>query len=134
MNDRYFRFRQRREEFNKALSLLSIQSKKDYFKFDEINLAATLQFFSLTFELGWKMLKDYLKAEAIDAKIPREVIKEAFEIQLIECGHVWVEMLAARNEIAHIYNEDRAKKLLLKIMEKFVEPLVKLGDDVRCLG
>ena len=44
----------------------------------------------MTFELAWKVLKDYLESEGYMVKSHRETIKQAFQIGLIDNGHVWI--------------------------------------------
>jgi len=39
---------------------------------------ALIKAFEMTFELSWKTMKDYLKYNGIDVKLPREIIKQAF--------------------------------------------------------
>ena len=129
-NDEYLRFEQRREKYNKALRLLLSQyEKRDEVDFDEVNVAATLQFFAITFELGWKLLKDYLEINGISVSLPRVVIQEAFNKNLIDDGHMWIEMMKARNQIAHTYDEVKADKILNDIMGFFVSRLSKLKED-----
>ena len=38
----------------------------------------------MSFELAWKVLKDYLEYEEFEVKSPRQTIKQAFQIELIE--------------------------------------------------
>ncbi|MDC3413872.1 nucleotidyltransferase substrate binding protein [Aquibacillus sp. 3ASR75-286] len=47
-----------------------------------------MQFFETTFELAWKVLKDYLEVEGFVANSPRESIKQAFQVEIIEDGHL----------------------------------------------
>ena len=62
--------------------------------------AGLIQFFEMAFELSWKLLKDYELSEGIDAKSPREVIKQAHLIGLISEGHVWIDALGDQNLMA----------------------------------
>ncbi|WP_342774217.1 nucleotidyltransferase substrate binding protein [Aquibacillus sediminis] len=54
----------------------------------ELERAGIIQFFETTFELAWKVLKDYLEAEGYVAKSPRDSIKQAFQAEIIEDGHL----------------------------------------------
>jgi nucleotidyltransferase substrate binding protein (TIGR01987 family) len=40
--------------------------------------AGLIQFFEMSFELGWKVLKDYLEEEGFTVESPRDAIKQAF--------------------------------------------------------
>jgi nucleotidyltransferase substrate binding protein (TIGR01987 family) len=63
----------------------------------ELEKAGIIQFFEMTFELAWKVLKDYLESQGYMVKSPREAIKHAIQIGLIEEGHPWMDALSKRN-------------------------------------
>ncbi|MCW2279139.1 nucleotidyltransferase substrate binding protein [Heliophilum fasciatum] len=114
MNQKEIRWRQRFENFHKAYG----QLQKAVFDFDQLNLLekeGLVQRFEYTFELAWKTLKDYLEANEVIAKFPRDVIKEAFRYELIQDGDAWMDMLESRNTLTHTYNEDRFNSALTKI-------------------
>jgi nucleotidyltransferase substrate binding protein (TIGR01987 family) len=67
-----------------------------------------IQFFEITFELAWKLLKDYEEIEGLIAKTPRAAIKQAFQSGLISNGHDWIDALQDRNLTSHTYNEETA--------------------------
>lgn len=69
------------EKFKKALvSLESIYLKP--IQEDRANVDATIQRFEFTFELAWKFLKDYFSERDIQLNYPKEVIQEAFSVDL----------------------------------------------------
>ena len=48
---------------------------------DIVQKAGIIQFFEMSFELAWNMVKDYLEEQGfIDIKSPRGTLKKAFEI------------------------------------------------------
>lgn len=51
----------------------------------------------MTFELGFKVLKDYIESKGYIVKSPRETKKQAFQMGVIEEGHAWIDALAKRN-------------------------------------
>ena len=102
------RWKQRFQNFEKAFLFLENVSKIAHY--DELQSAGLLHSFEFTFELAWKTLQDYLKIMGITAQFPREGIKQAFATDLIENGHVWIEMLDKLGELTHTYNEEQAKK------------------------
>ena len=103
------RFDQRKEVYVKSLNMLINQSKKD--ELTDENIAATLHFFEMVFELSWKLLKDFLEYQGFVVKSPRDAIKTAFRMDYLEEGDLWLEMLEARNNIAHTYEENVARLL-----------------------
>ena len=64
-------------------------------------------------------MKDYLEFQQLIVKSPREVIKQAYQIELIDDGHIWIDALTDRNLTVHTYNEQLAKKWL-KIFPLFI--------------
>ena len=60
---------------------------------DELIRMAVIKAYEFTFELSWKTLKDFLAYNGIDAKLPREVLKQAFATGLVSDGQLWIDML-----------------------------------------
>ena len=58
--------------------------------------ALVLRHYAFCFELGWKSLRDLLAWNGIDAKLPRQVIKQAFATGVINNGQLWIDMLEDR--------------------------------------
>jgi len=57
---------------------------------------AVIKAYEFTFELSWKTLKDFLAYNGIDAKLPRDVLKQAFATGLIREGQLLIDMLEER--------------------------------------
>lgn len=70
-------------------------------------------------------MKDYLETEGYQVKSPRETIKVAFQIGIIQDGHIWIEALSSRNLTSHTYDEALAEKLIQLIKEKYIPELHK---------
>ncbi|MDT9755475.1 nucleotidyltransferase substrate binding protein [Heyndrickxia coagulans] len=107
------RWKQRFENFEKSYKLLEKYHNQD--TPSEIEKAGIVQFFEMTFELAWKVQKDYLEAQGYLVKSPRETIKQAFQFGLIEDGHVWMDALSKRNLSTHTYDEAFAEKFVEEI-------------------
>ena len=89
---------------------------------------AVIKAYEFTFELSWKTLKDFLAYNGIDAKLPREVLKQAFATGLIRDGQLWIDMLEERNLMAHTYNDTRARQAVRLIQERYLAGLQQLHD------
>jgi len=81
----------------------------------------TIQRFEFVIELFWKTLKRLLAAEGIQTGTPREAIQRAFEANWLGDETAWLQMLKDRNETSHVYDEDSAKKIYLRIKRHFSE-------------
>ena len=95
---------------------------------DELIRMAVIKAYEFTFELSWKTLKDFLAYNGIDAKLPREVLKQAFATGLVSDGQLWIDMLEERNLMAHTYDDTRARIAVDQIQERYLGGLQQLHD------
>lgn len=118
MHQEDIRWKQRYSNYIKALDLLENALKIEHP--DVVQRAGIVQFFEMCSELSWKLLKDYLEEQGfIDINTPRNAIKKAFEIGLIEDGHAWMDLLVDRNLSVHTYDEEKALNLDALIHSKY---------------
>ena len=122
------RWRQRFENFEKSYKLMEKYSKEEIKT--ELEKAGMIQFFEITFELAWKALEDYLESEEFMVKSPRETIKQAFQIGLIDNGHIWIDALSNRNLTTHTYDEALADNMVKEIKELYFPELKKMYDKL----
>lgn len=64
-------------------------------------------------------MKDYLEAQEVIVRFPRDVIKAAFHYEIIKDGETWMDMLEKRNLLAHTYDGKRFKFAVKKIKEEY---------------
>lgn len=115
MNREDTRWQQRFENFEKTLLLL--QNAMNISNPDIFQKAGMIQFFEISFELSWNVLKDYMEAKGfVGMRSPRDAIKKAFEIGMITDGHTWIQTLENRNLTAHTYDEAMAEKVIQEIV------------------
>ena len=126
------RWKQRFQNFEKAYIVFQ-RRIKDYEKENnnEAYQMSLIQAFEITIELSWKTLKDYLTNEGTVVNSPKEVIRQAFQYNIIENGEDWMEALAKRNLTTHTYNENTFNEILTFINEKFASILEKLFLDLK---
>ncbi|MFA9560241.1 HI0074 family nucleotidyltransferase substrate-binding subunit [Evansella sp. AB-rgal1] len=122
------RWRQRFENFEKSYLLLDKYSHKEIN--NELKRGGVIQFYVRTIELAWKVLKDYLEAQGYIVKTPRETIKQAFQIEIINDGHIWLDALAKRNITTNTYDDALAKKLLEDITDLYLPELTNLYEKL----
>ncbi len=129
------RYLQRFENFEKSYLLLKqaveINNPSIFEK------AGVIQFFETTFELSWKLMKDYMEFLGYEINSPRNAIKQAFSVNLLSNGELWLDALVDRNLTVHTYDEAVADKVYAKIKQEYF-PLVnelyhKFKDEI-CLG
>ena len=122
------RWKQRFENFDKSYKLLNKYAKQPITT--ELERAGIIQFFEMTFELAWKVLKDYLEAQEYLVKSPRETVKQAFQIGLIDNGHIWMDALSNRNLTTHTYDEELANKMTNEIITMYLPELDKIYEKL----
>ena len=83
----------------------------------------------MTFELGWKVLKDFLESEGYTVISPRDTIKQAYQAGILEDGHVWMEALKDRNLTVHTYEETLALAVEEKIRSKYFPALKNFTES-----
>lgn len=129
MRDPDTRWIQRYANFERTFFLLSeaLRVKNP----SVLERAGLIQFFEMTFELSWKLLKDYERSQGVIAKTPREVIKQAHLIGLISEGHAWIDALQDRNLMAHTYKEEIAQTVERKIRERYHALIAALYETFR---
>lgn len=116
------RWKQRFENYQKALSLLEqLANQKNK---NRAETEGMIQRFEYTFELAWKLMKDYLEDGGLPVSLPRECIREAFGAGMIENGELWMEMLDTRNIMAHTYNEEYFIAASNKITNSYLIQLI----------
>lgn len=116
------RWRQRFQNFSRANRLL--QDSLDIHQPSILERAGIIQFYEMAFELAWKTLKDYLQAQGYEIASPRQAIKQSFQSNVIDDGHLWIKALEDRNLTVHTYDETKAKSVERDIRNNYA-PLLK---------
>lgn len=108
---------------------------------NRMNKDATIQRFEYTFELSWKTMQLLVRDRGVEVYTPRDSIRAAGQIELIEELEEWMEFLKARNQAAHVYDEAMADevygeaKRFLEAVKLLQEKLVKQGvEEVKNRG
>ena len=90
---------------------------------DEFVLSGTVQKFSLTFDIAWKVMKDiivkYHKIQTFATGSPRETLRTAYSVHLIT-DDAWMVMLNMRNELSHDYDGSMARACFHTIINDFL--------------
>ena len=128
------RYMQRFENYEKSFLLLK---ESLFIKSPSLlERAGIIQFFETSFELAWKLMKDYLEYMGYDIRSPRDSIKTGFQVNIIIDGDLWLDALMDRNLTVHTYDEAIANEVYLKIKNTYFLLLKylynKFKDDI-CL-
>lgn len=124
MMNKDIRWKQRFHNLQNAFLFLQNGLEKD--SLDPLQEAGVIQSFEFTFELAWKTLKDFLESQGITAMFPREVIKEAFQANIIKDGKLWLEMLDSINELSECHIQEKATTAVNKIRSYYLPGLKQM--------
>jgi nucleotidyltransferase substrate binding protein (TIGR01987 family) len=117
------RWEQRFSNYKKALSQL--QKFIDKGELSELEEQGLVKAFEYTYELAWNTLKDFLEYRGQTGIYgSRDAIRKAFELDLINDGESWMDMLESRNQTSHTYNEETAEEICRAVVKVYY-PLFK---------
>ena len=112
-------------------SLDNLADAKGRDRTDKFVLSGTVQMFNLSFDLAWKVMKDiiteYHGALEYPTGSPRETLRMANSVGLIG-DDMWLEMLKARNNLAHDYDGELAVRYFEKITSTYEDLMEKFRD------
>ena len=96
---------------------------------------SSIQRFEFTFELFWKSLKAYAEESGLEAFSPRDSIRIAFQLGVIQESPEWFRMLEDRNLTSHTYNEATADSIYshlptyTQLVRQALEELTRRAKD-----
>ena len=112
------RWQQRFKNFQKALAQLQKFIEKG--ELSELEEQGLIKAFEYTYELAWTTLKDFLEYQGYtDIYGSRDTIRKAYELNIIQDGEAWMDMLESRNKTSHTYNEDTAEEICQAIQNTY---------------
>ncbi len=123
-------FKQKFKNFEKAFLQLT-EAIERFDKLTTLEKEGLVQRFEYTFELSWKILKIFLETKGFYIKYPRDILKIAFQNEIIDNGEIWFEMLEFRNILSHTYSEENFNKAVEKINSEFYFEIKKLFEYLK---
>jgi len=126
------RWVQRFDSYKKALAALerSVEAAKSR-SLNELEEQGLIQGFEFTFELSWKLLKDYLESKGFkDFHGSKDTFKLAFQEGLISDGELWMDMIEDRNSSSHTYDINIAKQINSAIISAYFSKFKELSEKM----
>jgi nucleotidyltransferase substrate binding protein (TIGR01987 family) len=117
------RWIQRFDNFNKILNHLEkLVHSNETGEYSIPDSFALIKMFELTFEMAWKVMKDYLRLQGFEKMNgSKDTIKIAFSEGIINDGEVWLDMIEKRNLAVHTYDEDDAQLVWRKVVDTYLK-------------
>jgi len=98
---------------------------------NELEEQGLIQGFEFTFELSWKLLKDYLESKGFkDFHGSKDTFKLAFQEGLISGGELWMEMIESKNRSSHTYDLNVARQINSAIVSKYFSKFKELSEKM----
>lgn len=90
-----------------------------------------IQRFEYTHELAWKVMKDYADYQgATNISGSRDAIRESLQMNLIDSGEIWIDMMLSRNKTSHTYNDETANEIYFKILKEYYPEFIKFRNTM----
>lgn len=130
------RWIQRLSNFSKALSQLeSAVNLSKQRALSELEQQGVIQSFEYTHELGWNVLRDYLKDQGVQNLYgSKDSVRAAFAVGLIEDGEIWMNMIRDRYISSHNYNLKIAKEIVNRIISSYFNTFKNLLETLNNLA
>jgi nucleotidyltransferase substrate binding protein (TIGR01987 family) len=120
------RWKYRFDNYKRAFVLLreaiDLMNERDLTQLEKEGI---IQRFEYTWELAWKLLKDYLDTSGVvlDTVTPAAVIKAAFAAKIIDAADIWMNALDARNKMSHTYDLKAFEQIIADIRKDYLSVL-----------
>ena len=98
---------------------------------DELHQDGVIQRFEFTFELLWKTLRIFLENKGISVMTPKDSLKAAFKIELIQDDEAFLQMLQDRNLSSHLYSKEEAAAIFQRIKTRYLPLIENLQKKIR---
>lgn len=98
----------------------------------QINKDGTIQRFEFTYELAWRLMQECARFQGREVNSPRQAIRVAGELGLIDSVEAWLSYISARNLTTHTYQRSVADEVYSGIGE-FYQACVDMAERVKSL-
>lgn len=120
-----YRFYNFKRAFILLREAINVQKERSI---SQLEKEGIIQRFEYTWELAWKVLKDYLEYNGVvlETVTPASVLRAAFEAKIINEGDIWMRALDARNKMSHTYNVKVFEAVIGEIEREFLRVLEEM--------
>ena len=126
------RWQQRLNNYEKALSQLTdaVEFSRQR-ELSDLEKQGLIQTFKFTHELAWNTLKNFLEYKGQSGIYgSRDTTRKAFELELIEDGDSWMQMIQNRNRSSHSYNQKVMQEIIEVILAAYHQQFLRLADKL----
>lgn len=110
----------------------------DIYQYEEpygnVELIGLVGLFEVCFEQSWKAMKEILQENGFDegkTGSPRQILKTAYQADMIQDEKLWLAALVSRNNVAHAYNKEIALDIIHDTKDKYYKMFERLEKVLR---
>jgi len=124
------RWKQRLDNYQKAVRQLTKFIEKG--ELNELEEQGMIKAFEYTYELAWKMIKDYYEEQGeVNIQGSRDALRLAFQRGIIRDGDNWMKMIKSRIATVHTYNEEVARQIIQDIRNLYFQLFIELQTKMQ---
>ncbi len=100
--------------------------------YDNVVLTGLVGLYEICFEQSWKMMKEILENHGYEEGAtgsPKLILKTAYRAGMIKEEELWLKALAARNNVAHAYNQKVALDIVRETKGEFYDMFCRLKKE-----
>jgi nucleotidyltransferase substrate binding protein (TIGR01987 family) len=118
---------QRLQQFERALSLLEQALEKP--GLSAIERAGMVQFYEVSCEMSWNLLKEYAEAKGHAVTSPKSAVERAIGLAIVRDAEGWLSLLQNQWMTSEIYDEATAIVVEENIRMKYFPLLAQLHHE-----
>ena len=126
------RWQQRFSNYKKALHQLgeAVALSKSR-ELSDLEKQGMIQAFEYTHELAWTTLKDFLEFKGQrDIYGSKDASRKAFQLNIVEDGECWMDMIQSRNKTSHTYNKETAEEIVAAVTTSYYMLFLNLEEKL----
>lgn len=115
----------------------ALENLKDIFEYEEpynnVVLTGLAALYEICFEQSWKLMKELLEKEGVsEARTgsPRQILKSAYQAGMVTDEVLWMDALAAQNNVAQAYNQAAALNIVRQTKKCYYSMFVTLKTTI----
>lgn len=115
----------------------ALENLKDIYSYEEpydnVVMTGLVGLYEICFEQSWKAIKEILFMNGVaesQTGSPRQILKSAYQVGMIKDEELWLAALVSRNNVAHAYNREVAKDIIVQTKEKYYQMFEKLKEEI----
>ena len=114
-----------------------LKNLKDIYDYEEpygnVELTGLVGLFEVCFEQSWKAMKEVLENDGYSegkTESPKQILKTAFQANMIDDEDLWLDALVSRNNVAHAYNKEIAIGIIKRTKQDYYTLFEKLEKEI----